>query len=103
LFLTGIGTKQAKATHLMGMDIQWNSLGNDTFLVTVIIYRRCTDGAVSLSITPPIITSDSCANSYTVSAGNLISHDIEDITPVCNNTAKLCPSAGGTGQSTAQV
>src|SRR5262249_5245495 len=64
---------------------------------------RCTDGAVSLSIYPPTVTSDSCANSYTVTVGALIEHLVEDITPVCANNPKLCPSAGGTGQSTPQI
>ena len=103
LFVLGIGRKEAQATHLMGADMQWKCLGNDTYEIKIVVYRRCTDGATTLSIYPPTVTSDSCANSYTVTVGSLIEHLTEDITPVCASQQKPCPSAGGNGQSTAQM
>ena len=102
-FIVGLGTKKAQATHVMGMDIQWKCLGNDTFEITVVVYRRCTDGAASMSNPGLQITSDSCANSYTVGSGSPKSYTVEDITPVCASQQKPCPMSGGSGQSTAQI
>ena len=106
LFALGLGTKQANATHVMGMDIVWKCLGNDTFQITLVVYRRCTDGAASMSsgdLASMTITSDSCANSYTVSKGTMKSYTVEDITPVCSSGQKPCPISGGSGTSTAQI
>ena len=102
-FIVGLGTKKAQATHVMGMDIQWKCLGNDTFEITVVVYRRCTDGAAGMSNPGLQITSDSCANSYTVGSGSPKSYTVEDITPVCASQQKPCPMSGGSGQSTAQI
>lgn len=101
LLILGLGiSKPVQATHLMGMDIQWKSVGNDTFEISLIIYRRCTDNATTLTIYPPTITSDSCSNSYTVGASNIvqISHTVDEITPVCKNQGPMCG-----GSSTAQI
>jgi hypothetical protein len=103
IFTLVIGNKQANATHLMGADMQWKCLDNDTFEITLVVYRRCTDGAVSLSIYPPTITSDSCANAHTYPPPSLIEHLVAEITPLCGTVPKLCPSAGGTGMSSSQI
>ncbi len=102
-FIVGLGTKKAQATHVMGMDMQWKCLGNDTFEITVVVYRRCTDGAAGMSNPGIQITSDSCSNSYTVGSGSPKSYTVEDITPVCASQQKPCPMSGGSGQSTAQI
>ncbi len=103
LFTFALGTKQAKATHVMGLDIQWKCLGNDTFLITVVAYRRCTDGASTMGGQSFAMTSDSCANSYNVSLGSVKSYTVEDITPVCASQQKPCPMSGGSGSSTPQI
>jgi hypothetical protein len=103
LVFTLVFGKEAKATHLMGSDISWQCLGNDTFEIKLVVYRRCTDGASTLQVPIPTIASDSCGNSYIVSAGTYRSYTVEDITPLCITQQKLCPSAGGTGQSTPQI
>lgn len=102
LILLGF-TQKTHANHLLGMDIQWKSVGNDTFLITITAYRRCTDGADNISYPNFSITSDSCASSNVVHYGSAISHSVEDITPICPTAQKICPSAGGSGQSTAQI
>ena len=94
---------ELKATHVMGLDMQWKSLGNDTYNITVVVYRRCTDGAAGMSNPGLIITSDSCVNSYTVTSGSPISYTVEDITPTCVSQQKPCPISGGNGQSTASI
>lgn len=96
-------TAEIKATHVMGLDMQWKSLGNDTFNITVVVYRRCTDGAAAMSNSGLTITSDSCTNSYTINAGSPYSYTIEDITPTCGTQIKPCPMSGGSGNSTSQI
>lgn len=104
LFITGFGIKKAQATHVMGMDVQWKCLGNDTYQITITAYRRCTDGAAQMSAVNPVITSDSCSNSYNVSSGSYKSWTIEDITPVCNASYKPCTTPNGNGgSSTPQI
>jgi hypothetical protein len=96
-------TKQANATHLLGADMQWKCLGNDTYEIILVVYRRCTDGADLLIVYAPTITSDSCSNAYAINAGALIEHLVDDITPTCYSQPKMCPSAGGTGVSTPEI
>ncbi len=103
-FTLAVGIKQAKATHVMGLDMQWKCLGNDTFQITVVAYRRCTDGASTMGGQTFTISSDSCtAGNYNVSLGNLLSYTVEDITPVCATQQKPCPMSGGSGASTALI
>ncbi len=83
---------KVKATHVMGMDIQWKSLGSDTYNVTLVVYRRCTDGAASMGSGDGAslqITSDSCSNSNTVNKGTFITYFKDDITPTCLSQQKL--------------
>ncbi len=79
----------AEANHIAGADASWKCLGNDTFQIKLVIYRRCTDGAPSLSNPGIQIISDSCANPYTVNSGAPISYTVEDITPLCATAQKL--------------
>ncbi len=92
-----------KATHIMGMDLQWKSLGSDTYNITVVIYRRCTDGAALMNNPGLLITSDSCATTYNVLTGAPISYIVEDITPTCVIQQKPCPISGGNAQSTVGI
>src|SRR4051812_6816324 len=77
----------AKASNHLGAEIYWKNLANDSFEITIIQYRSCSSGAVT-PITPGI-TSDSSSTSYSVSAGNYISWDIENITQTCD-TNTIC-------------
>lgn len=92
-------TNKAKATHLLGGEIQWKDLGNDTFEVNLILYRKCTDGVSGIYGYLLLSKSDSCANSYSDTLTNLVSHTVEDITPVCPGVAAPCN--GTTYSSTA--
>ena len=85
------------------MDANWKCLGNDSFELTLVVYRRCTDGASSMSSLPPAITSDSCTNAYNISPGAAFFYTVEDITPLCVSYQKPCPVSGGNGQSTNQL
>ncbi len=103
LILFLFGFYKSHATHVAGMDVQWKCLGNDTYQITLVVYRRCTDGASSMSTLPPVISSDSCGNSYTISTPSAQSYTIDDITPVCGSQQKPCPLSGGNAQSSSQV
>lgn len=102
-FIVGLGTQNAQASHVMGMDMQWKSIGNDTFEITFVAYRRCTNGAAGINTPSLQLTSDICANTYYVNIGNPKSHTVEDITPVCVYQQKPCSISGGSGQSTALI
>src|SRR5688572_4680101 len=86
LFLNGIITP-LHASHLMGADIQWKSLGGDTFLITVKMYRDCR--GVSLDSQTLNIEGDSCTNppKFTVKP---FFHRVRDVTSRCNNVTPPC-------------
>ena len=86
LLLSGI-THQAKATELMGLDMEWKSIGNDSFLLTVKEYRNCSTtytGAPSLDI------RSSCGT-RTVKMTNTIFNDKQ--TPYCSSSCNPCNSS----------
>ena len=68
-------TFEVKADNLLGMDASWRSLANDTFEISLVIYRRC-DNAQPLVETLPTIVSDSCANAYNVTLDSAFYHSV---------------------------
>jgi len=80
----------ARATHVMGADIEWTCLGNDTFLITAHAYRDCNgiplDGTDLEYFTP----GDTCVPTA-VSASPAVCCGT-DITPVCNRSCDRCIS-----------
>ncbi len=82
--------RQAYADHVMGTDIQWKSLGNDTFKIIFRFYRDCRgiprSGSVVLSF-----ASDSCSSAYTGTV-TCTRTSIKDITPVCLNNRPCNPT-----------
>src|ERR1035437_3579529 len=94
-------TNEVKASHLLGMDANWRSLTNDTFEISLVIYRRC-DNALPLIEILPSIASDSCSNTYSLTIDSAFSHTIEDITPV-NQAYKPCLVANGNNSSVSGV
>lgn len=90
---------ELRATHVLGGDIQWTCMNNDTYLIKVTIYRRCTDGTPFMNDAGlNIMTGKS---SY--SGLSLVSWVKSDITPVCNLSYFPCPIAGGSAQSSALI
>ncbi len=83
-------SKSASADHVMGADIQWKCLGNDTFKIIFKFYRDCRGiprgGSASLQF-----SSDSCASSL---SGTLNCNRVSlvDITPVCNANKPCNPA-----------
>ena len=76
----------AKASHLMGSDLTWRCVGQDSFLVKLVVYRDC--NGISLSTSP--------INFYCATTGTLITSlnigvgTPVDITPVCNSSCTRC-------------
>jgi len=89
LFPLSLISFQAKATHVMGADISWDSIGKDSFLIKVNVYRDC--NGIQLSKTD-ITVSTNCGTirlkTSMTSKG--------DVTPVCASTATRCQSRAST-------
>jgi gliding motility-associated-like protein len=82
--------KNAFADHVMGADIQWQCLTNDTFKIVFKFYRDCRGIPKSASVVLQF-QSDSCANSL---SGSLTCNRVSltDITPVCSNNKPCNPA-----------
>jgi gliding motility-associated-like protein len=50
----------SNATHVMGSDIRWKCLGNDSFEITVTVYRDC--NGIQLGSTAPQVMPVGCSN-----------------------------------------
>ncbi len=89
--------------HLLGAEIRFKNISNDSLEVVFTAYRLCTDNVSTITIYPPTLTLDSCGSTDTLKYFNLISFKIEDITPVCATQQKPCQMSGGNGVSTPQI
>ncbi len=98
-----LSTKAANASSIFGSETRWRNLGNDTFEITIIAYTRCTDLATTFYLSPPSISSDSCANSYSINMGAPLDSTYIDLTPVCKTQQSPCVISGGNGNSSAAV
>lgn len=78
---------QSKATHVMGADIKWKSLGNDSFLVTVNIIRDCNGIPLASSTIDVSYSGGSFTSNLSLGTGI-------DITPVCKSQCSRCKSLG---------
>lgn len=89
---------KSEANHLMGAEIQWKSLTNDTFEITLTAYRKCNDNVAAFIPTLFTIKSDSCANSYVDTLTNYYYYSIDDVTRVCGGSGP-CTNPNGNGGS----
>ena len=81
------GSSSSQASHLYGLDMSWESLGNDSFLITVQLYRDCNGdnmGSLDLGI------RSSCGfRSQTVPR----TRSGINVTPLCNSVCNSCENA----------
>ncbi|MEX0967291.1 MAG: PKD domain-containing protein [Bacteroidia bacterium] len=77
--------QQTSASHIMGSDIGWKCLGNDSFLITITIYRDC--NGVTTSANAIGISGIGCSFSQSIST--TLSSPI-DITPICKGNCTRC-------------
>jgi PKD repeat protein len=79
---------ESKASHLMGGEILWNNIGQDSFLITLYIFGDC--NAATPSGYPLFVK---CASTgalyYTIGTSW---NNVEDITPVCDTSCTRCQS-----------
>jgi gliding motility-associated-like protein len=88
-FMTVAGVKNVNASHMMGSDMKWKCLGNDSFLVTLYVYRDCN----GIDLQPPSFTiQGDCQSSSTTISGTIGSR--KDITPVCEGGCTRCSNSG---------
>ena len=79
----------ARATHVMGADIEWTCLGNDTFEIVAHAYRDCNGIPLSGTQLQYFTPGDTCVPSA-VGSGAVCCGT--DITPVCNRSCDRCIS-----------
>ncbi|MBT7826066.1 MAG: hypothetical protein HN600_05685, partial [Bacteroidetes bacterium] len=76
----------AKATHMMGSDITWTCIGQDSFIIKLVIYRDC-NGVNLGSASIPI----KCATTGASIASLSIAKPVPiDITPTCGASCTRC-------------
>jgi hypothetical protein len=83
-------SSSTKASHHLGSEITWTCLGQDSFLVSLTIYRDC-NGIMNNSATIKVACEPS--KKYITSL-NIQNPTIIDITPVCDNSCTRCQSSG---------
>ncbi len=83
-------SNRSYADHVMGADIQWKCLTNDTFKIIFKFYRDCR-GIPKSSTVQLQFTSDSCASSLSGTV-NCTRVSMVDITPVCNGDKPCNPA-----------
>ena len=84
-----INTNYMKASPLMGAEITWTCVGQDSFLVKFVGYRDC--NGITLTIDP--ITFKSASTSATITTLTMPTASVTDVTPICNSGCNRCKSS----------
>jgi len=94
LFITAIGFfGNLNATHIMGSDMTYKSLGNKKYLVTLTIYRDCRSSPIG---TTAVIKIESNGDSATVTFNQVA---VKDISPQCGGSTLPCIPANKTANT----
>jgi hypothetical protein len=76
--------------NTMGSEISWTCIGQDSFLITLVVYRDCNSNALGTGVMYfKCATSGAAITSLNTNPGTGI-----DITPVCNTSCTKCQSTG---------
>ena len=89
LVLSAFSFMKAEASHLMGSDLTWTCVGQDSFLIKLVVYRDC--NGIPLNTTPInfyCATTGASITSLNINVGTPV-----DITPVCNSSCTRCQSS----------
>jgi len=87
------GIPRANAQNLMASDLTWTCIGQDSFLVKLVVYMDC--NGLSMAYNSPIIFK--CASSgATITSITPNPSTPVDVTPVCNTSCTRCQSSGCT-------
>jgi hypothetical protein len=79
----------AKAMPLMGGDITWICVGQDSFLIKLVVYRDCN----SITISGQTINFKCATSGASITSINLSQGTPVDITPKCNTSCTRCQSS----------
>ena len=83
-----LNSNMANASHLMGGEITWKCVGQDSFLVKVVVYTDCNSAALSSApINLYCANTNTLLSSLSIGVGTPI-----DITPVCKSSCTRCVS-----------
>lgn len=93
--ILGFYSVEVKADHLMGSELGWESLGGDSFKITLVIYQDCNGchferrptGCTSDLCGAPPLTLESTCGKKTVSFKHI---SYEEVTPVCKGQCSRC-------------
>ena len=77
ILILASGTFNLSATHLMGGEITWKTIGRDTIVITLIKYRDCNGTTMS----PATITIRCSNTGAVIGSYNFYSSEPIDITP----------------------
>ncbi len=88
LFLIVFGNR-VEGSHVMGGDISWKAMNEDTFQVKVTLYRDCN----GLNMETPNFKTHCMANNTQLNAPKtLLNKSKEDVTPLCPKMCSACKS-----------
>jgi hypothetical protein len=82
--------QSAHATHALGADLSYTSLGNNAYRFTLVFYRDCSGIAAPTTFVASVNGCGNAAQSFTLSQVGLAT----EITPVCATQTSSC--SGGT-------
>src|ERR1039458_3849884 len=80
------------ASHILGGEITYKYIGNDSFLVTNTFYRDC-NASTSITAIPFTVTLPGTSGNYNVNTSIILT---KDITPVSVGTQSRCANSSST-------
>lgn len=90
LFLLSlVNINQVSASHMLGGDLTWKCVGNDSFLIKLVVYSDCNGSVVSGS---NLISFECQATGVIIKYLSFSTGTPVDITPVCYSSCTRCSS-----------
>lgn len=89
IFLSLFFTTSSFATHLMGSDLTWTCIGNDSFLVKLTLYRDCN----GVNVSSATINFKCKSTGSTITNISLSKPAPIDITPISNGSSNCSSSS----------
>jgi hypothetical protein len=81
------------ASHLMGGDITYTCVGNNSYNFTAQFYRDCAGIALPATVTLSV-SSASCSQNFNITL-NLVPNGAQIVTPICPTEPDVCTGASG--------
>ncbi len=84
----------SKGSHIMGMDISYKCLGNNTYHITLSFYRDCSGITLGTSLSVNYESPSGCGAAGTATL-NLIPNSPDEVTPLCQSQLAQSSCNGG--------